>query len=84
MDEWSSDGHFDTGDDDGDLLRQPPSSTCNSPSPGCANPAATDQSAVDLLTDDIAFWSKKLTVEECCVMVCKSPIQVSVQFPQKT
>ena len=49
VEELSSDGHFDSDDDDGGVLVSQPSSASSSPS--CANPAATNQSTVDLLTE---------------------------------
>ena len=88
VEELSSDGHFDSDDDDDDdndddnggVLVSQASSASYSPSPRCANPAATNQSTVDLLTGDPALWPKKFTAEERCSIVCKGPIQISVEF----
>ena len=53
--ELSSDGHFDSNDDDDDdnggVPVSQPSSASYSPSPSRADPAATNQSTVDLLTE---------------------------------
>ena len=51
VEELSTDGHFDSNDDNGGVLVSQPISASCSPSPSCANPAATNQSPVDLLTE---------------------------------
>ena len=62
VEELSSDGHFDTDDDDdGALDSNRLVLLVIALAPSCANPAVTDQSTVGLLTDDPALWPKKLT-----------------------